>query len=663
MELFNSIPMIRVAETTEINKVFVLYENARPDANMLHSYCQPDAMQNGGSNITQEVLAEMGTNMVIAEVGALGGQHGVVAVVGVTLLNNVWRAITGVNENHEKVYFNLYYLKPEQLAINTSGDMKQKLNLLQTLYDYCYQYQQLKSERPGFLMPVIGWKCGEYREENKIDDFKYLINIFIGRKLKLAAEALKKGDQDNYTNHLDHLFRFLEAIAKEPDFLWSRSDDTSYISLRNVINMVKMDLITQQVSEQNNSEGSRLLGLFEQHLVETRNKSEKVLRRTEDRLINLLCMIAPDDFRNHTNLNSFNKNLEVNKEIEVNPYVHFLYQALFNYPKDGIDSELNQTNFMKGLSDFTGLKIKDINSVIYTQFCRIATLKNQISQLFSMFALYDQIKKNGGYVGLICIIDETEFLLTKIKALQDILEKEVVHFVEILTTEIYPTSNQTFKNKFTVHGWVRSLSYVEPLNNAILTLKMLVMYKREVQEEIINNLKKNIGLFNDAVQQVGYTDVRSITNLQESLVSSLPSIESNNDNEKAVQCMENWVRSGLVSVDREAFRNALPNDIKSELWFQNILWEIIQDKEVQLKELQQAQEKKQERGQLQPMLVDSSEHNHSKILVKQKEESKIKREHIKPPVENKKVESWFQIDDNRSMPQHMYSQIPYIDYH
>lgn len=543
----------KVTLTPAIIQVLDLYELARPeDLNMSYTVADDQAKTDG-----QDFLSELGMKMAEgAALGAVGGAAGIVkgAALGAGYgayqvtserVKNWWSG----SKNQIHVY-NLDYLAETNFSKDNQNSSPELIDKLQALYNQCLQYQELKAKRPGFWF--FGWGVGEHKEDHHVDDVKYLVNILIGRKLKAAAEAANEADRKA---HLEHLYRLLNKVCASKDILFSRSDDTTYLSLRAVINTVKRDLLEiEQEDELDNAK--EILNHIFHNSNNIKNKVESFSADLDERLTYLLCDMKPIDFNLYNNKSEFNAQAGNNSIIENSKYYQLINQLIYG----NLDLDLDNVDELKaGFFQYSGAQLSKSAA---NSLKELTKEKQRLAKLLATFELLKQVKDSGGVEAFSNVINEYAEVLVQVKESQKKIVSCQMAFVNELS-KIYKKSNnsRSFKDNFTQYGYKRMKACNRQIDDAVILIDRLPANVHEIAKE---QSKKAIQTYKSDVERL---NGRNVSNLNAS-ISPTKFVEEICEEEQQAsefdRLMDDWVD---VKVNQEGF-DQLPACVmeKPGLW-------------------------------------------------------------------------------------------------
>lgn len=544
-----------------ITSIFKDYEDTRPaDLALSYQVAPTDSSKEGG--LAADLAMHVGDAAVAGALGAVGGVKGVVAAAAhqgmKVVAKHIWQYFSDDSIESVDVH-NLSYLQDETFGDNNNfcspGDadretIAKRKEILQKLYNHACTYQKLKGTRFGFRL--FGFTFGEHRDDNVIDDFKYLVNILIGRKLLLAAKA---GSFAVYQQHLEHLYKFLERISERPEILESKSNDTTYTSLRSVINRVKKDLLKQSDPVGILDIKDRLKTLCHDINLAFDNASH-LLVEVKKRTTHLVCDLTPKDFFDAQHPDAFH---QPGFRGRLKPAYYDLLNNVF-YKNEPINSEKLDADvvaFIDGMRQHAGATLDArAKQVLQVNLKQLIVSKKALQTLLNTLKLLDDIKR-GGENALLAVSDQLVYLLSDIKQAQFVLIKSQKAFVDALAAHCYQTANSTFKDSFTEHGYRRLLIDVIPVNNAIIALEEINLNKAAVVTAVAHQASDAIAAFKAAVKAPVDKDQ--------------PQVEPERVTEEDDTALKDWVMVNLdasVSAnDFEKFANKVPVEVKALPWF------------------------------------------------------------------------------------------------
>lgn len=438
--------------TDSIVDVFAAYQAARP-IELAHSI-QTSAEEMKDDGLAVDMIREVGGAVAVAEAGALLGQRGVVAAgayAGLKVLaQHVMQYAQGEGRPSLDVY-NLHYLEREQFIKNenlggSEAKCKERLKKLQTLFDLTCLYQEIKGTRFGLKLGFI--RIGEQQRDDKvIDDVKYFVNILIGRKLQLAAKARSEKE---YQGHLEHLARFLESISKMPCVTQSNSDDTKYISLRKIINLVKKDLLDRTITSED--------GISEPELVEGVNEGLKKINKEVGGVLGevakrFTCFISPRrqiDFLDVLRVPQLDGVGNFSAFEDASSYEALLLEILYkNVAVDDGKLEKLVDEFIAFSQ--VGKLSKENKGAIKAAFKDLIDAKNKLFQLnLELEKLLESIQSNKDSIKKLA--QSLMFLLKEIKLSQSILIEKFRQVESVFRPLQKLSKNTKFKDNFTAYS-------------------------------------------------------------------------------------------------------------------------------------------------------------------------------------------------------------------
>ncbi len=557
---------VTIELTPEISAIFRDYESARPQKDsglsMSASYqtFSPDSNDEG---LFSKAAARVTDAVVAGELGAVGGQAGVVAgagiAIGKTLAGHLYERTT---KKKTIQIFNVAYLKSDELAkleanpfIGVSAEQsKSRLDMLKKLYHHACTYQKLKGTRFG--LNLYFFTIGEHRDDSLINDPKYLVNILIGRKLVLAANAKSK---EEYDLHIKHLRNFLKEVVKRDDILQSKSDDSTYLSIRNVINMVNKYLVDQADKEEQTADNDTLFDLLQQHVDQSLKNSAKLYDDIIDRTTRLVCDIDPEEFRQYTRDTTFTCKLDISKKL-ANHGSHYNVLLTKLFGQDFISDD-NLSTLIAGLKKYAGIEEFRNENSFKTIFKQIVENKKRLHDLLAALKKFEGIKAKAGLDAFITLSDQLAYLLQEIKKSQFALVKAQRALVDELSKYTSDCKSQEFKNAFTRHGYDRLTSDIKPINEAIIALEQISLNKEDIKAKLDGEIASSITDFQKDLSNLGFLEIKPATAPED---HTEPEAEQDDDD-----ALKDWVEVNLEKSGVE-FAKQLPENVKDLSWFKKM---------------------------------------------------------------------------------------------
>jgi hypothetical protein len=548
--LLKSSESVQVKLTDEISYILNKYEEARPK-DLAQSYTV--ATDNADPSLAVDMLNGVTEGAAIAAVGTLAGWRGV--LVGAAY-GAAKRCIDWFNKDNKKelTTYNLHYLKPLNLNKKNSTVLtEQEQKEISQIYDITYQYQLLKGSRFGVKILNIG----EHRDDNVIDDPKYLLNIFIGRKLKAISEA-KQEEVGQQKKHLsDFLDKCLHDDAPEiiKNILSSNSADTDFLSLRTVINTVQKYLKNDKKSTET-SDHKQWFAILNQQLPTIKNNIADLNEHFKKRFTHLTCEVDPDKFRRYNNRMSANENATDWNDIKTVPYHSLLAQYIWNEDH----SEINKSTFIEGLKKYINNNSADtqVFEKAYEKFVEIIKTKNELSAalklLQNLHGIIGTDNTAAANLVLSTIIPHLQFLLEKIKNTELALSNKQDELVLILEPTASKSKNQIFKNAFTRYGFtVKTPVDLTSIHEALLALYHLSI-NTDLKEKVSDDLTAAVEKFKKdviAFSGLGTPDNTLLTTSSASSTTATSTATSSStttvtDNQPADKMDDNLMQSWII---------------------------------------------------------------------------------------------------------------------
>ena len=572
---FKPVNAVQIEFTKTIDQIFAAYQGARPNGLEQSILVQNDFPED---NVKQKLLEKLGRNVgegvVVAEIGALGGQAGVGLVAAYktaeVLVGNLW-AWVKPKTNERKTFYNLSYLKPKTYTIDSSREndtvYMRRIKTLQKLRNYVYAYQQLKGTRFG--LNLIVYQIGEKQlNENLIDDGKYLVEILYGRKLDAAYEALiNSNDEKLFQKQITHLLDFEEKVSKLDEILESNSDDTARISMRTLSIEIIKD-VTEMEEKNKEIQGKfKLLELLKTNYAKTSKAVADFEKSFQERFTRLLCNTEPNNFILYQDNESF-KNLESKDEIKNNPYLNFLNQTIYAHNK--VDPNQLE-NFSEELKTYTGNK-KDPQKII-TCFTSIIDSNNKLLDLQNALTKLMQIKGISA-LEFMKVIPQAIFIFKEIIKTQQELKAKLRQFSHELY-ETYPGCNKEFKNKFAKYGYYRIDFDTQSFHDALIILEQLADNADSITQNLEDTIKDQVKELDEQIKIYGYQpqikDENKNDDIFKSAIGNVDEIASREIEEAKDDetNLEKSVQKGIEDNGEEFVKNLAP-EIRELSFFEKI---------------------------------------------------------------------------------------------
>lgn len=472
---------IKITLTENILKVIRAYEASRPQGITASISFAPS--KDEAPSIAAGA-AEGATNATgAAAIGYFGGLGGMAVAGALGAVGGAINAIAKKQDHNkpESVTVELSYLEPEQFPINNQNVDTQLIKDLQERYNNVLRYQELKKSRGYFL------GLGKNYKDDGIDDPKYFIAIFIGRKLSLAANASTKEECDT---HLQFLSTFLEQLTESyPELLVTRSNDKTYLSLRTLIIWLKeREYNAQEKRENDVNNNDRLNNLLE--LVEKiHTDAETNFNKTWQLIFETSSPYEENDFDlyqlHDTLILENNDRLKKLKKDSV-------FTALFECRQDQTPITLPILQHLLGQAakvsqhDVTTKMTKSLQFVLL----EAAKIKN-LAKVLKQVAL---LKKSGGEPAIIKILPEISILIKEMKQSVVILRKLQNAFFKTIIPLYSLSSCTQFKDNFakyafnaTKHKNLATIDEAEFLAGLLTGTKDLA---KEADQDTVSKIEK-----------------------------------------------------------------------------------------------------------------------------------------------------------------------------
>jgi len=495
----NHVPnTIKVILSDEIKEVLSLYREAKPsELDLSFAPVKREAAEEG---FAQKALAEM------AEDGALAGLGGVVGAAKGILLGAAYAgfkvakdyAVAWLSGDQKEIEFsNLNYLKQEKFPCNSFyKDLNNKLKDLTDLYSLLFLYQEQKDTR------IEHWWYG--RSETTIDDPKYLVAILLGRRLKAIANST---DRNKFIGEVNHLESFITKLcnSKHCDTIfYSRSNDTTRLSLRTIINSIRFKLLEWNIEE---TQAPSTIKLMFEELKRDAGRIEEDTNSCMDdvtkRLSYLLCGLSPDNFSRYNKQTDLTDKLQCNNEISNSDFLRKLNEWLFKNPDQSATVQSSKKTYRKslkstitsfagfsdddkqilrkGFSDYAGMKLPETAIPVLES---IIEKRIKLTNMLNTFECLRELTRTAGSVALSKVMMSYKSLLEEIRVSQKTMNMEMINFVKQLTN--YNNAHPTFKNNFTKWGLYLVKNCQELLLNSIeLISKIFTLnYETAIDQDV-----------------------------------------------------------------------------------------------------------------------------------------------------------------------------------
>jgi len=545
--------VVTIELTPIINTLIEDYERVRPQSlNASFVIHQPQAEEHLGAQMMDNGAAAAGN----AVVGAVAGASAVPAMFIYECITTLKDYLVEKFYGNEKVTaFNLAYLTPitfqDELHHPANAVLNARLSTLQDLYNECCKYQDDKDSRPF-----------SHRDDGTINDPKYLVNIFLGRKIEAAARAAMANDQQAYEQQLAHLKEFIQVISNNKEVLASRSNNSTYISLRNVIVMINTRLSALTADEADILAKDNLLTQARDDIAKITHDSKQFINRTIDAMIKLVCNIKPGDFTLAKKNDPLNQNMDAIKQFE-NPYPTVLFKAFASTGyEDGL-AGYSLDDFIAGLSEHAAFKFEYKQALaIQKLFNEFIKDKNKLFNLINTLELTLDLCKHTANVGLAQITDELCYTLIEIQRLNVKLASYHAKFIEALMPALVANNNQKFSDSI-----VQYSSFNPHLNNqatiqrAIQVLSELEYKKEGVIAKIEAMAKDLIAKIKAVTAELGFKTSNANANKQAAIFSHAEkSLQESLSSSFVMVDTKNSLRTQLDEVKKE--NSSLKGEIK-----------------------------------------------------------------------------------------------------
>ncbi len=469
-------PATKVISIPAIERVLAAYTDARP--------------KDMAVSITFETQEDDNTCLALAGVGAktaaayVGGTTGAAAVLGIEFVQKIGELFQGAQPDTYYTRQLEYLSEPDLQPKAGMAEHRKITDSLQGLYHICLEYQSSKASRPGFL-----W-FGEHKQNDCIDDPKYLINILIARKIKAAAEA---DNYQDYEKHRQHLTEFLGKIcaADNEDLLSTRSNDTTYLSLITLITQVTYQLTSNSLDNTAKNNTEKLAKLIEDARFISTQISDSVAS-INTRLTHLLSEGEPNHFKLYVEQVKKGQpligRLTSLTQIGDSPYLKWISAVLYGN-SDKLDFKLLRSGF----KEYTNIELsKDAAQAL----ADILIAKKRLTDLLTAFD--DLIRViHGNHSAFANILNDYVNWLKQVKEAQIQLELKQFKFASLLMTGFSSFTDQCYRYQFTRYGFAESTRKDELITNAVIDATCLAL--TEVKQEVEQKESDAIGLFQKAL--------------------------------------------------------------------------------------------------------------------------------------------------------------------